>query len=45
LGWNQLLETGGVVVGDEVKIPIDAEIVAKDRVARMTECVFEAKEG
>jgi polyisoprenoid-binding protein YceI len=28
LGWNQLLETGGVVVGDEVKISIDAEIVA-----------------
>jgi polyisoprenoid-binding protein YceI len=29
LGWNQLLETGGVVVGDEVKIAIDAEIVAQ----------------
>jgi polyisoprenoid-binding protein YceI len=29
LGWNQLLETGGVVVGDEVKISIDAEIMAK----------------
>ena len=29
LGWNQLLETGGVVVGDEMKISIDAEIVAK----------------
>jgi polyisoprenoid-binding protein YceI len=29
LGWNQLLETGGVVVGDEVKISIDAELVAK----------------
>lgn len=29
LGWNQLLETGGVVVGDEVKISIDAEIIAK----------------
>ena len=28
LGWNQLLETGGVVVGDEVKISIDAELVA-----------------
>jgi polyisoprenoid-binding protein YceI len=28
LGWNQLLETGGVVVGDEVKISIDAETVA-----------------
>jgi len=29
LGWNQLLETGGVVVGDEVKISIDAQVVAK----------------
>jgi polyisoprenoid-binding protein YceI len=29
LAWNQLLETGGVVVGDEVKMAIDAEIVAK----------------
>jgi polyisoprenoid-binding protein YceI len=31
LGWNQLLETGGVVVGEEVKISIDAEIVASGR--------------
>ena len=30
LGWNQLLETGGVVVSDEVKISIDTEIIAKD---------------
>ena len=29
LGWNQLLETGGVVVGDEVKMSIDAQVVAK----------------
>ena len=29
LTWNQLLETGGVAVGDEVKISIDTEIVAK----------------
>ena len=29
LAWNQLLETGGVVVGDDVKLSIDAEIVAK----------------
>jgi polyisoprenoid-binding protein YceI len=29
LGWNQLLETGGVVVGEEVKISIDAQVVAK----------------
>jgi len=27
LTWNQALETGGVVVGDEVKITIDAELV------------------
>lgn len=25
--WNQALETGGVVVGDEVKLSIDAELV------------------
>jgi len=31
LGWNQLLETGGAVVGDEVKISIDAELVAKPK--------------
>jgi polyisoprenoid-binding protein YceI len=29
LAWNQVLETGGVLVGDEVKIAIDAEIVAR----------------
>jgi polyisoprenoid-binding protein YceI len=28
LGWNQLLETGGVVVGDEVKLSIDSQLVA-----------------
>ena len=28
LGWNQLLETGGVVVGDEVKLSIDSQVVA-----------------
>jgi polyisoprenoid-binding protein YceI len=27
LTWNQALETGGVVVGDEIKISIDAELV------------------
>lgn len=27
LGWNQLLETGGVVVGDDVKIALDVELV------------------
>jgi polyisoprenoid-binding protein YceI len=25
LNWNSLLETGGVVVGDELKITIDVE--------------------
>ena len=29
LGWNAALETGGVLVGDEVKLQIDAELVAK----------------
>ena len=29
LAWNQLLETGGVVVGDDVQLSIDAQIVAK----------------
>jgi polyisoprenoid-binding protein YceI len=28
LTWNQLLESGGVLVGEEVKISIDAELVA-----------------
>lgn len=27
LTWNQALETGGVLVGDEVKITLDAELV------------------
>ena len=27
LAWNQLLETGGVVVGDDVKIALDAELI------------------
>ena len=29
LGWNQVLETGGVVVSEEVKLAIDAQIVAQ----------------
>ncbi len=29
LTWNQLLETGGVAVGDEVKISLDVELTAK----------------
>jgi polyisoprenoid-binding protein YceI len=27
LTWNQALETGGILVGDEIKISIDAELV------------------
>jgi polyisoprenoid-binding protein YceI len=27
LTWNQALETGGVLVGDELKIEIDVELV------------------
>ena len=30
LNWNQALEAGGVVVGDEVKLSIDAELVRQD---------------
>jgi polyisoprenoid-binding protein YceI len=33
LTWNQILEAGGVAVGDEVKISIDAELV-RDRDSR-----------
>ncbi|HET7101918.1 MAG TPA: YceI family protein [Terriglobia bacterium] len=29
LTWNQALETGGVLVGDEVKITIDVQLVAQ----------------
>ena len=29
LTWNAALETGGVVVGDEIKITIDTEIMSK----------------
>jgi polyisoprenoid-binding protein YceI len=29
LGWNQALETGGVLVGDEVKIELNVEAVAQ----------------
>lgn len=29
LTWNKLLETGGVVVGDEVKISLDVELIRK----------------
>jgi polyisoprenoid-binding protein YceI len=30
LTWNQALETGGVLVGDEIKITVDVELVAQD---------------
>ena len=33
LVWNALTETGGVVVGDEVKITIEAELIQKSPVA------------
>ena len=29
LTWNQALETGGVMVGDEVKITLDVELIAQ----------------
>jgi polyisoprenoid-binding protein YceI len=29
LVWNQALETGGVVVGDEIRIAIEAELIKK----------------
>ena len=29
LGWNQALETGGVLVGDEVKIELNVEAIAE----------------
>ncbi len=29
LTWNQALETGGVMVGDEVKITLDVELIAE----------------
>lgn len=29
LGWNQALETGGVLVGEEVKIELEVELVEK----------------
>ena len=29
LGWNQALEAGGVLVGDEVKIELNVEAIAQ----------------
>jgi len=36
LGWNKALETGGVVVGDEVDITIDIELTQKAQSAEST---------
>ena len=30
LNWNQALETGGILVGDEVKLTIDVELVKSE---------------
>ena len=30
LTWNQLLETGGLAVSDDVKISLDVELVKKN---------------
>jgi polyisoprenoid-binding protein YceI len=30
LNWNQVLETGGILVGDEVKLTIDVELVKSE---------------
>jgi len=34
LGWNQLPETGGVVVGDQVKLSIDGPICDESQLTR-----------
>jgi polyisoprenoid-binding protein YceI len=33
LTWNQLLETGGVLVGDEVKVALDVELIRQGALA------------
>jgi polyisoprenoid-binding protein YceI len=33
VAWNALTETGGVVVGDEVKITVEAELIQQAPVA------------
>jgi polyisoprenoid-binding protein YceI len=30
LNWNQVLETGGILVGDDVKLTIDVELVKSE---------------
>lgn len=42
LNWNVALETGGVLVGEEVKIEIEAEIVKQPEVQPATEEVANA---
>ena len=39
LTWNQLLEAGGVAVGDEIKITIDVELVRQVEAASVTAAV------
>jgi hypothetical protein len=34
LVWNKALETGGVAVGDEVQLTIDAELVEEMKAAK-----------
>jgi polyisoprenoid-binding protein YceI len=34
LTWNAALETGGVVVGDEIKLHVDAEVVKQNAAAK-----------
>jgi polyisoprenoid-binding protein YceI len=34
LVWNKTLETGGVAVGDEVQLTIDAELVEEMKAAK-----------
>ena len=29
LNWNNLIETGGLVVGEEIKIQIDVELIQR----------------
>jgi len=42
LAWNKALETGGVVVGDEVTVTIDLEMTQADAAATMTPATIPA---